>query len=123
WTETGQIEARLSELTEHMENVLQKYLRNEFATIEDYNHFAGEVAEPYRVLVAADFPHKFSEQAARRLISIATSGPRCGVYLLMSVDRSAQMPHNFDLSAIESSANTFLWQSRRPGEDGLSPTQ
>ncbi len=30
WTEPNQIEARLSDLTEQMENVIQKYLRNEF---------------------------------------------------------------------------------------------
>ncbi|MEZ6050012.1 MAG: FtsK/SpoIIIE domain-containing protein [Planctomycetaceae bacterium] len=111
WTEMGHIESRLAELTEHMENVLQKYLRNEFATIEEYNHFAGEVAEPYHVLVVADFPHKFSEQAAKRLVSIATSGPRCGVYLLMSTDTSAQMPNAFDLPTVEETANTFEWRT------------
>ena len=58
WTETAHIEARLADLTEHMENVLQKYLRNEFASIEAYNDFAGEVAEPYHVLVVADFPEQ-----------------------------------------------------------------
>ena len=31
WTEPHQIEQRLADLTEHMENVIQKYLRNEFA--------------------------------------------------------------------------------------------
>ena len=111
WTEMGHIESRLAELTEHMENVLQKYLRNEFATIEEYNHFAGEVAEPYHVLVVADFPHKFSEQAAKRLVSIATSGPRCGVYLLMSTDTAAQMPNAFDLQTVEDTANTFEWRA------------
>ena len=39
-----------------MEMVTQKYLRNEYATIEEYNAVAEEVAEPYRVLVVADFP-------------------------------------------------------------------
>jgi hypothetical protein len=110
WTETGQFEARLADLTEHMENVLQKYLRNEYATIEEYNRFAGEVAEPYRVLVVADFPHKFSEQAARRLASIATSGPRCGVFLLMSVDGSAPVPHGCDMATIERAVTTLDWR-------------
>ena len=31
WTEPAHIEQRLADLTEHMENVIQKYLRNEFA--------------------------------------------------------------------------------------------
>ena len=47
-----------------MENVIQKYLRNEFETIEEYNVHAGEVAEPFRVLVVANFPANFSETAA-----------------------------------------------------------
>ena len=47
-----------------MENVIQVYLRNEFASIQEYNAFAGEMAEPYRVLVVANFPANFSEAAA-----------------------------------------------------------
>src|SRR5205807_9815300 len=80
WTEPQYIEQRLADLTEHMENVIQKYLRNEFATLEEYNSKAGEVAEPYRVLVVANFPVNFTEAAARRPISIAGSGARSGAY-------------------------------------------
>ena len=67
WTEQQQIDQRLADLSAHMENVIQKYLRNEFETIEAYNVHAGEVAEPFRVLVVANFPTNFSETAARRL--------------------------------------------------------
>jgi hypothetical protein len=37
WTETNQLQHQLEELTQHMENVIQKYPRNEFETIERYN--------------------------------------------------------------------------------------
>ncbi len=70
WTEATHIEQRLTDLTEHMENVIQKYLRNEFETIEEYNTMAGEVAEPFRVVVVANFPANFNENAIRRLVSI-----------------------------------------------------
>ena len=60
WTEPEQIEQRLADLTEHMETVIQKYLRNEFETIDEYNAQAGELAEPYRFLVIADFPVGFA---------------------------------------------------------------
>ncbi len=109
WTEASQIEARLADLTEHMENVLQTYLRNEFATIEDYNHHAGEVAEPYRFLVISDFPAKFSEIAASRLLSIITSGPRCGVYTLMSVDMARDLPQQLPLSTATAAMSTYCW--------------
>ncbi len=92
WTETDQIEKRLTDLTEHMETVIQKYLRNEYQTIDEYNAQAGELAEPYRFLVIADFPHAFEGDSYRRLASIATSGARCGVYTLVLRDTRMPMP-------------------------------
>ncbi|MFN5958611.1 MAG: FtsK/SpoIIIE domain-containing protein, partial [Planctomyces sp.] len=92
WTEPRHIEARLTDLTEHMENVIQKYLRNQFKSIEEYNEQAGEIAEPYRFLVIADFPANFSEVSAKRLASILASGPRCGVYTLIAMDTRQQLP-------------------------------
>src|SRR5262249_32236484 len=85
WTEPQQIEQRLTDLTTHMENVIQKYLRHQYRSIEDYNAAAGEVAEPFRVLIIANFPANFSSDAARRLVSIVNSGASCGVYALISV--------------------------------------
>jgi hypothetical protein len=95
WTEPRQIEEQLARLTEHMELVIQKFLRDRYATIEDYNAEAGEVAEPYRVLVAVNFPVNFSEEAARRLVSIALNGPRCGVYTILTVDTDQRLPYGF----------------------------
>jgi S-DNA-T family DNA segregation ATPase FtsK/SpoIIIE len=92
WTDPRHIEQRLAELTEHMELVIQKYLRNEFQRIQDYNERAGEVAEPYRFLVVADFPTNISEQAARRVASIVTSGARCGVFTLIAQPEKAPLP-------------------------------
>src|SRR4029079_18736982 len=103
WTEGRQSGEQLTRLTAHMETVLQKYLRNEFATIHEYNEQAGEVAEPFQVLVVANFPNNFSEAAARKLVSIATSGPRCGVYTLVAIDRKQRMPADFDLNDLTSS--------------------
>jgi hypothetical protein len=121
WTEGRQIDEQLTRLTAHMETVLQKYLRNEFATIHEYNAQAGEVAEPFQVLVVANFPTNFSESASKKLVSIATSGPRCGVYTLIMVDRKQKMPANFDLKDLEAGAVHLDWVAgvERPRAPGL----
>src|SRR5205814_6940832 len=111
WTETHQIEKRLADLTEHMENVIQKYLRNQYKSIEEYNAQAGEVAEPYRVLVVANFPANFSLEAARRLVSIAASGASCGVFTLVSVDSRQPMPQGFPLADLEQPSLKLRWQN------------
>ncbi|HVX30036.1 MAG TPA: FtsK/SpoIIIE domain-containing protein, partial [Nitrolancea sp.] len=112
-TEAQQIERQLVELTGHIENVIQRYLRNEYATIEEYNREAGEIAEPYRLLTIFDFPVNFSETAARRLLSIIKNGPRCGVYTVLVLDQAQPLPRGFDVHEIELSAMVITWNGER----------
>lgn len=104
WTEPAHIEKRLADLTEHMETVLQTYLRNEYSSLDDYNREAGEVAEPYRIVTIANFPANFTEVALRRLVSIAQGGVKCGVFVLLSVDESLDLPRGFSLADLEQHA-------------------
>jgi DNA segregation ATPase FtsK/SpoIIIE, S-DNA-T family len=117
WTDADQIDQRLANLTEHMETVIQKYLRNEFATIDEYNAQAGELAEPYRYLVIADFPTNFSDESLRRLSSIATTGARCGVYTLIMRDTRVNTGTSVHLDDIEAHSvnlvregDRFVWR-------------
>ncbi|QDU20274.1 protein kinase domain-containing protein [Urbifossiella limnaea] len=123
WTEPREIEARLTDLTDHVASVIQKYLRNQYKSIEEYNRVAGEVAEPYRVLVVANFPANFSPEAAKRLVSIAQSGPSCGVCVLVGVDARAAMPRDFVLSDLEAPSLVLNWKDGRfsPKEPALAP--
>jgi hypothetical protein len=95
WTQSGQIEQKLADLNEYMEKVIQMYLRNEYATIAEYNEQAGVIAEKYHFLVVADFPAAFTDVAAKRLLSIAASGARCGVYTLIHWDHRQPLPADF----------------------------
>jgi energy-coupling factor transporter ATP-binding protein EcfA2/CRISPR/Cas system CSM-associated protein Csm2 small subunit len=129
WTDVSHIEQRLADLTKHMENVIQVYLRQEFHSIQEYNAFAGEMAEPYRVLVVANFPANISEVAAQRLKSIVASGARCGVFVLMSVDTNLPVSHHFHLPDLEPEAlvlrwdgTQFLWEHKEYGPLPLALT-
>ncbi len=123
WTEPRHIEARLTDLTEHMETVIQKYLRNEFASIEQYNARAGEVAEPYRFLVIADLPASFSETSAKRLASIISSGPKCGVYTLILQDTRHQLPPGITSTDLKRAGLRLSWRKAQPDANSLAPAQ
>ncbi|MBN1489657.1 MAG: cell division protein FtsK [Phycisphaerae bacterium] len=117
WTDAEHIEKQLADLTNHMENVIQKYLRNEFPTIDAYNAQAGELAEPYRFLVIADFPVNINEEAARRLSSVISSGARCGVYSLIAHDTRHDVPSGIQIEDIQAGSvhlvyenGSFVWQ-------------
>jgi len=87
-----------------MEKVIQMYLRNEYATIAEYNEQAGVIAEKYQFLVVADFPVNFSDVAARRLLSIAASGARCGVYTLFALGPAPAIAQDFVPDELRKSA-------------------
>jgi hypothetical protein len=117
WSDAEQIDQRLINLTEHMETVIQKYLRNEYKTIDEYNAQAGELAEPYRYLVIADFPTNFSDDSLRRLSSIATTGARCGVYTLIMRDTRINTGASIHLDDLEAHSvnlvrdgDRFVWR-------------
>lgn len=104
WSEPSQIERQLADLTEHMQTVIQKYLRADYATIEDYNHAAGEIAEPYRFVIIADLPTALTENGAARLASILESGPRCGVYALLAGDLASKLPPTLSADTLKAHA-------------------
>jgi len=118
WTEPRDIEQQLADISVHMENVIQKYLRNEYKTMEEYNKRAGEIAEPYRFLAIINFPVNFTDTSAKRLISIASNGPRAGVYVICAIDSDSPLPYGFNLadllrtgSVIESDeTGEFVWR-------------
>jgi ABC-type multidrug transport system fused ATPase/permease subunit len=110
WTEARQIEQKLTDLTEHMETVIQKYLRDEFATIADYNAQAGQLAEPIRIVVMADFPAGLNEVSTRRLASILQSGPRCGVHLLLLADPSRPYPDGLSADDVRRTCRRIFWR-------------
>lgn len=91
-TSADAIERCLSEHVSHLQTIISKYLRAQFGTVADYNRHAGEMAEPYRLIVIADFPTQFSERAREHLLSLVENGPRCGVYVLLMCSTSAEPP-------------------------------
>jgi len=95
WTQREHIETRILELNQHMEKVIQMYLRNEYESITAYNQNAGNISEKYHFLIVADFPTNFSDAAARGLMSIAANGARCGIYTIIHWDKRQQTPESF----------------------------
>lgn len=96
WSDSRQIERKLTDLTEHMDTVIQKYLRADYETIEEYNKAAGEIAEAYRVVVVFDYPDSFTENAARQLERIAQNGKRCGVYAIIVHNALKKTPYHLE---------------------------
>lgn len=109
WTSESDIERRLDELALHLETVISKYLRGQFSSIDAYNAVAGEVAEPYRILVVFDFPAGFTERSARQLLSIIENGPRCGVHTVLLHDPAREPSRDLTSERLLQSMQRLTW--------------
>lgn len=97
WTTPQHIAKVLTQLEEHVTYVTQKYLQGQYKTITEYNAAAGEVSEPYRLLMLHNFPMGFSrdgrymdEEALQRVQRLARVGRRAGVYVLATAEAPQQ---------------------------------
>ncbi len=104
------IERSLAEHAAHLETVISKYLRGQFDTIHEYNRHAGELAEPYRLLVLVDYPRQFSERACEQLLSLVENGPRCGIYTLILSSPDDEQPRGLAFSRLTQSMDLITWQ-------------
>ena len=93
WSDRRHIRDRLEELIEHIEGVIQKYLRADYESIDQYNDQAGEIAEAYRFVFIYGFPENFAAEACLALERIIANGSRCGVHVVMVWDEGKALPH------------------------------
>ncbi len=86
-TEERQIEEELIQLRTRIAEIVQT-MGDNFSSLEDYNLASLDIQEPYRILVIRDFPKSFSRNSIEKLLSIMSSGPKCGVYTILHIDES-----------------------------------
>ncbi len=98
YSRPDEIQRQLAALAAHIESVLQNRLQNLYATVEEYNQQAGELAVPYHILALVDFPAGFEDRMADQLLGIARNGPRAGVYVVATLNHAYPLPRNFSLA-------------------------
>lgn len=78
WTTERDINEQLEALQKHI-TFVNGLLGDSTSTIEQYNKRPGAIPQPYRLLVAFDFP----ESSLAHIEKIAETGPRSGVYAII----------------------------------------
>ncbi|MCO5226430.1 MAG: FtsK/SpoIIIE domain-containing protein [Thermomicrobiales bacterium] len=114
WVDSRHIEEQLASLSEQMRTIIQKYLRRDYETMEEYNAAAQQIEEPYRLLVINNFPTGFSQNAINSLRHILSNGRRAGIYTMIALDQSAELPRGFKVSELEAAVNHVIYR----GADG-----
>ncbi len=121
WTTEQDIRARLEEATARVSLIIQKYLTGDYATIDEYNEQAGEVAEPYEIIAINDFPHGLDRRSVEMVQSLAEVGPRAGVSLVLVPGPATNDDRDRIASAVYGLVQLWLWPVAASSFTGQMP--
>lgn len=111
WSNTSDIEDKLKIMTDHISNIIQRCLQGKYDNIYEYNLVAEENAEAYQVIMLMDYPEGMTERSLKLIEQIVTSGPKCGVFMVIYHNKAqfAKISERLHpiLKNIESSFQTF----------------
>ena len=69
--------------------------------MDAYNQAAGDLAEPYQVLIIAEFPHGFSSLATERLSALMEYGSRCGIFIWLQNGPHEKLPKGVSIRNLQ----------------------
>ena len=121
WHEPRDVERELTNLTQILAGIVQKYLTNEYPDIVAYNRHAGEVSEPYRILAIANLPAGLTDRLWQRLLSLAESGPRAGIHIAATIATDLAMPHGCQAKDLLTKAIHVRYAERSLWTSSVSP--
>jgi hypothetical protein len=104
---------KLAELIGNLEKTVIDLNQNQlvkYASLEEYNKEAGELAVPYRFVFISNFPHDFSKELAERFYKLINNrnASKAGIYIFYSIDNTITIPYGFDISEFMN-VSTFVY--------------
>lgn len=93
WAMREDIRRELITLVEQIKVTVTGVLRDKKDDLDTYNATPNVVVKPYTFVAIAGFPENFDEECCILLERILANGPRCGVHVLMTWDKSRALPH------------------------------
>lgn len=94
-TNSSEVRERLMKLESAIDTTIQDKLGARYANLLEYNRALSSNAEPFTLLIVNDFPMGFDSMLASTLANIVKNGARCGVYAVISCNRSI-VPSGYD---------------------------
>jgi hypothetical protein len=96
-----EIEGQLRALNRHVESVIQTRLGTKYDSLDAYNEANPAVAVPSTLVAILGLPAGgWTERQTELLMPLLRNGPRAGVHVLATIDRSAPVPRGVDLDAV-----------------------
>lgn len=99
-SEDNEIELELEGLKNSMSTITQSISANGFESIEEYNKKTDEVPQQYKIICVANFPTGFNKKATENLLSLIQSGPKAGIYVLLTISSNPAFGLNQNINGL-----------------------
>lgn len=99
-----EIRNKLNQAVQWVGRVIESALKDQHDHVDDHNAQPDAVVQPYAFLCIAGFPENFDQAACEDLERVLIKGPKCGVHVIMTWDRSRALPHGVTGGKLEGQA-------------------
>jgi hypothetical protein len=99
------IRSKMNQAVQWVGRVIETSLKDQHDHVDDHNAQPDAVVQPYALLCIAGFPENFDQTACEDLERVMIKGPKCGVHVIMTWDRSRALPHGVQGSKFEATAS------------------
>lgn len=101
FTSSEDILARLTELNQYVDSVIQQKLSNRYKNLYEYNKATPENPLPVKMVCIFDFPKAVDDRAFEYLLSIIKNANRCGIFVALCFNANEMSSVSYrDLSPV-----------------------
>ncbi len=97
WDDPREITDGISEIKDQVSQILSKNLQSKYKNLAEYNEKIEHSNQPFQFLVIANFPRGFNQEATEKLLNLVHNGNKAGVFVLMSIDKTAKPDYNVSI--------------------------
>ena len=107
WDDENEITDGITDIKNQIPLIRSKYLQTKYSDLAEYNQSVAHSNQPFHFLMVANFPRGFNQDSAQKLHNLMLNGSSVGIYVLLSLDLSADIPYGMKLEPFKNVATTI----------------
>jgi hypothetical protein len=97
WDDENEITDGITDIKNQIPLIRSKYLQTKYSDLAEYNQSVAHSNQPFHFIMVANFPRGFNQDSAQKLHNLMLNGSSVGIYVLLSLDLSAEIPYGMNL--------------------------
>ena len=107
WDDENEITDGITDIKNQVPLIRSKYLQTKYSDLAEYNQSVAHSNQPFHFIMVANFPRGFNQDSVQKLHNLMLNGSSVGIYVLLSLDLSADIPYGMNMEPFKKVTTTI----------------